>query len=115
MQTKASSARFLGACLLQAKNPALQPAHDDELELDGRADAFELAGLGVTSGLESQLLAFLGKALLERDAHVFGSLHQLGARCPQQAAIGGVGNRLVLHRPMDYGLGKLLQLDQLEI
>ena len=96
-----------------AVNLALQSADDGALALDGAAHALELAGMGVAPGLAPQLLALFGEGLLELDAGVFGSLHQLGACRLQQAAVGGVGNGLVLHRAVHDHTGELLRLDQL--
>ena len=93
----------------------LQPPDDGALALDGAAHALELAGMGIAPGFASQLLALLGKGLLQIDPHLLGRFHQLGASSLQQTAVGGVGNRLVLHRAVHDHAGEFLRLDQLEL
>ena len=94
---------------------ALQAPHDGALAFDGPAHALELAGMGVAPGLAAELLAFLGKGLLEIDSDLLGGLDQLHTCRLQQAAVGGVGNCLVLHRAVHDDAGKFLGFDQLEV
>ncbi len=51
-----------------ASHLALQASNDGALAFDDFAHAFELAGMGVTSSLVAQQLAFFGVGLLELDA-----------------------------------------------
>lgn len=95
---------------------ALQAPHDGALTLDGPAHALVLAGVGIAAGLASEFFALLGLwSASDRCQSVLGCLHQLGARRLQQAAVGGVSNRFVLHRAVDDHADQLLRLDQLEL
>lgn len=58
---------------------ALQSTHDGALAFDGPAHAFELAGMGIASGLATLFSGFLGEGLLEFDPGVLGRFYQLGA------------------------------------
>jgi len=71
--------------------------------------------VGVATRLAAELGPFFGMRLLERNAHAFGRIHQLGAGDLQQTAVGMVGNRLVLHRAVHNHAAELFCLDQLEL
>ena len=75
---------------------ALEPPDDGALAFDGPAHALELPDVGVALGLAVEVLAFLGKRLFQIDARVLGRLHQVGPGDLQQAAVGGVSDRLFL-------------------
>jgi len=103
------------ACPMALAPVAIFLSISGALALDGAAHALELARVGIAPGLAAQLLAFLGKGLLQVDAGTLGCFDQLDPGCLQQAAVGGVRNRLVLHRAVHDHAGQLLRLDQLDL
>lgn len=68
---------------------SLQPPDDGALAFDGAAHALELASMGIATSLSGEVLALLGKRLLQIDPDLLGRFHQLGASNRQQTA--GVG------------------------
>ncbi|TSE28103.1 hypothetical protein Ttaiw_02676 [Tepidimonas taiwanensis] len=91
---------------------ALQPGHDRALALDDPAHARKLPRVRIASCLAGQLLAFLGKGLLQGDAGGLGRLHQLGACRLQQPAVGGVRHRLGLYGGVHHHALEFLRLDE---
>lgn len=71
--------------------------------------------MGEAPGLAAQLLAFLGKGLLERNAGILGCSHQLDPCDLQQPAVRRVGDGLLLHRAVHDDSTELLRLDELEL
>ena len=71
--------------------------------------------MGIAPGLAVEIPALLGKGLLQSDAGLLSGCDQLGSGHFQQAAVGGVGHRLLLHRAVDDHTGEFLRLDDLEL
>ena len=103
-------------------------AQDRALAIDRLAQALELLGMGVATGLAAQRLALLGIGLLQTDTAALGRTDHLVACDLQQPAVHRVGDglglhgrvhdhplqlgrahRLGLHRAVDGGLEQLLQ------
>lgn len=61
---------------------ASQAAHDGALAPVGLAHGLELARVGIASSLAAQMLALLGKGLLQIDSDVLARLHQLDVDLP---------------------------------
>lgn len=51
--------------------------YDGALSVDELSHSTELSGMGITPSLYGQLLAFLGKGLLQTDAGILGNFNQL--------------------------------------
>ena len=91
----------MGQAIHLAPNLPQQSAQDRALALEHAAQALELLGVGVATGLATQRLALALVGLLELDTSTLGQPGDLLAGDFQQPAVGGVGDGLALNRGVD--------------
>ena len=95
---------------------AQDDAEDGALPFDGTPQAKELPGVRRAAGLAAQFPTFLDEGLFQSEAHLLGTLHDLGPGDLQQAAVDRRRARLFLHGrihddPLELGWAHGLGLD----